>query len=650
MEALRNVASVATNITSKTVTTVGSGLQAINPVTAVNRLRRRGSAGPAGELDEEVIAAQCKVQSSLTVKSCPSKNAPTTNALSVRSGILMKRNAQGVWVSRFVCTVPHMFLYYYDSDSSDSPRGIIDMHLYNSLTIEGAERNILKLSPPPEAGAVKPYYFQGDPEVLNQWMTSIHRDRYEVVRDERDAYQQLQEQFSGEIENITKELDATNEDRERLRSELAAVRSGLDDALLRAHGILSELGLSQHDVNLLADLPSALSAMLETTRRADREKSLRNREMDQLLAGLEGAVRSKETLASGAEARLLAERREWEMRSREQLAEAEKASMIAKNTCSEMAAVEQRNSKLGDEKKVLIKEVKQLRKKVEEMQEEAALAVTQRREMEARQVELLDQLRALQQDLWQRQRASPVTAISADGSSSSESTSDVSGANPLGLSLGETETACTGDGVVLAVIREDDRDSFAATPRISDVNQWEVPTGRLQDLYPVYVSIDSNAECNSSSSPASNVGSPSSVFSGFVKSGLSMFGGTDSGRTVTISTTLEKQLLMDERNSSGSGTEGAAEALGSARTVGDAVDAANELPPSDGTAKIKCLRCDGTVEGPKYSTCTCRVPVLNPGFPAGPLAAPPQGRWPSLGLMKLAKDIIPGINGIAEEE
>jgi hypothetical protein len=58
----------------------------------------------------------------------------------------MKRNEQGIWQKRFICTVPHMFLYYYDIDSSDVPRGVIDLHYYNKMIIEGHDNNILKIS------------------------------------------------------------------------------------------------------------------------------------------------------------------------------------------------------------------------------------------------------------------------------------------------------------------------------------------------------------------------------------------------------------------------------------------------------------------------------------------------------------------------
>ena len=40
--------------------------------------------------------------------------------------------------------------------------------------------------------------------MINDWMSSILRDRYDVVRDERDAYRNMQDQFSYQIENLMK--------------------------------------------------------------------------------------------------------------------------------------------------------------------------------------------------------------------------------------------------------------------------------------------------------------------------------------------------------------------------------------------------------------------------------------------------------------
>lgn len=55
----------------------------------------------------------------------------------------MKRNEQGVWQKRFICTVPHTFLYYFESEFADSPRGIIDLDFMTNVT---REDNVLKIS------------------------------------------------------------------------------------------------------------------------------------------------------------------------------------------------------------------------------------------------------------------------------------------------------------------------------------------------------------------------------------------------------------------------------------------------------------------------------------------------------------------------
>lgn len=55
----------------------------------------------------------------------------------------MKRNEQGQYQRRFICTVPHLFLYYFDSDTSDAPRGIIDLELYTNIS---TNNNTLKLA------------------------------------------------------------------------------------------------------------------------------------------------------------------------------------------------------------------------------------------------------------------------------------------------------------------------------------------------------------------------------------------------------------------------------------------------------------------------------------------------------------------------
>lgn len=74
----------------------------------------------------------------------PNKDACTTANLAIRSGFLLKRNEQGNYQKRFICVVPHMFLYYFDNELSEAPRGIIDLELYTNVNRD--ENNVLKLT------------------------------------------------------------------------------------------------------------------------------------------------------------------------------------------------------------------------------------------------------------------------------------------------------------------------------------------------------------------------------------------------------------------------------------------------------------------------------------------------------------------------
>lgn len=56
----------------------------------------------------------------------------------------MKKNESGSFQRRFVCLVPHLFLYYFDNEMSEAPRGIIDLELLNNISSE--PNNVIKLS------------------------------------------------------------------------------------------------------------------------------------------------------------------------------------------------------------------------------------------------------------------------------------------------------------------------------------------------------------------------------------------------------------------------------------------------------------------------------------------------------------------------
>ncbi len=83
-----------------------------------------------------ILTALFAVLDTMSLKTTPLKDVETTTKLSVKSGYLMKKDKAGQWKERFVCTVPHTFLYYYDTDDprgSTDPRGVIDMEVKDKL-------------------------------------------------------------------------------------------------------------------------------------------------------------------------------------------------------------------------------------------------------------------------------------------------------------------------------------------------------------------------------------------------------------------------------------------------------------------------------------------------------------------------------------
>ena len=141
---------------------------------------------------------------SMLLKSTGRKDARTTAEYSIQCNHMMKRNEQGVWQKRFVCIVPHLFLYYFDSDQSDSPRGVIDLEYFTNCHADG--ENVLTLSAD-EGVPLRSYYFQiDDPTVLGDWMTSVQRERYTLVKEERDMYHSMQLHFSSEMEEKNKNI------------------------------------------------------------------------------------------------------------------------------------------------------------------------------------------------------------------------------------------------------------------------------------------------------------------------------------------------------------------------------------------------------------------------------------------------------------
>ena len=72
----------------------------------------------------------------LTVKSSPPKTAQTATRLGVRAGVLTKRDERGAWQAPATARPsPANLLFYYDDETSDDARGIIDLEYYGDVQI-----------------------------------------------------------------------------------------------------------------------------------------------------------------------------------------------------------------------------------------------------------------------------------------------------------------------------------------------------------------------------------------------------------------------------------------------------------------------------------------------------------------------------------
>ncbi|KAG5184318.1 hypothetical protein JKP88DRAFT_277091 [Tribonema minus] len=166
--------------------------------------------------------------STLVVKSSPLRDAQTTKRLGVRSGWLLKRNEQRVWQPRFCVMVPHTYLYYFESENSAAPRGIIDLEPYSEIAAQQNDSSVVVLAPANDGGAgLRTFYFRAErAEGGQRWVSALRRERYAAVRAERDAYAGLQSEFA----RATGELRAA---RDAARAERDAALAKRDAALAK---------------------------------------------------------------------------------------------------------------------------------------------------------------------------------------------------------------------------------------------------------------------------------------------------------------------------------------------------------------------------------------------------------------------------------
>jgi len=336
----------------------------------------------------------------MVLKSTGRKDARTTADYSIQCNHMMKRNEQGVWQKRFVCIVPHLFLYYFDSDQSDSPRGIIDLEYFTNCHAD--EENVLTLSAD-EGVPLRSYYFQiDDSTVLGEWMTAVQRERYNLVKEERDMYHSMQLHFSSEMEEKNKNINARDNEKVDMEKTVADANQQAEDAFNTIKRLLAVVAVN--DDSLIDPTacdsigPAALALekgvnelranlskeVLRVAEIKGKEHNELNKELDAIAEALRVEKKSKEDAEKQAfDDKEKADIERAELNNKIEILKKQNEELKFGGRIAEENAIKEVTT-LTDQKKVLVKEVKQCRKKADSLTESLNAITTQKEEVEGK--------------------------------------------------------------------------------------------------------------------------------------------------------------------------------------------------------------------------------------------------------------------------
>ena len=339
------------------------------------------------------------LNTTMAVKSSASRTAPATAALGALSGYLAKRDEQHQWRRRFCVLAPQAFLYYFEDSSADAPRGVIDLE---GADVSVGDGNVVHIVTPGTHDAEgRRFYFQADSaDDAAAWVSALVRERYFNVRDERDAYRDLQHDLSAQAaasRDLLDEATEANDEAERRHVAAARAEAELDD---RLRSIARELDEDDDDSEgeecLEADVRSSILARMK---RRGRRSMARIAALEAKLESKEASSeeRARELRRHGAEvAQLEEELRREEARTQDEAEtskrldeeteelrrEAQEAALNLEVVEQQAKAADARFAELQDQKRLLVREVKNARKALSDA-EAANRAVLERALAEA---------------------------------------------------------------------------------------------------------------------------------------------------------------------------------------------------------------------------------------------------------------------------
>ena len=102
---------------------------------------------------------------------------------------------------------------------------------------------------PTEGTPLRSFYFKiDDVDSRNEWINSIQRDRFHNVREERDQYFGMQENYLTQMNEVTQSTSIMSEEKESLQMERDYARQQVDDTFRMIQRLLAVVAIGDDDL------------------------------------------------------------------------------------------------------------------------------------------------------------------------------------------------------------------------------------------------------------------------------------------------------------------------------------------------------------------------------------------------------------------
>jgi hypothetical protein len=154
--------------------------------------------------------------------------------------------------------------------STLQPAGIIDLECYNSVHRSPANPMILELAGDDSVNPdLRSFYFFDDDDGDDNWQQALLGGRHNSLVDERDAYRQVCDGFSQQLQQLHSDLDSAEKKTEHSNEECYRIRSSQEEVRRKCFALIQEALERGTTVGRNAQPRRSFRTDLETVRQQD---------------------------------------------------------------------------------------------------------------------------------------------------------------------------------------------------------------------------------------------------------------------------------------------------------------------------------------------------------------------------------------------